>query len=160
MFTSALKRLLRWAALALGLHGLWEVAQLPLYTLWNDPDPGRIARYVLHCLTGDVLIAVTAYLLTAIVFRDLFWPERRPWRGGVLTVATGLAFTAASEWYNVYVLGSWGYAPQMPTLGGIGLAPLLQWSIVPVLMILGVRRLDPRPFPAPGVRTDAENSHR
>lgn len=158
MFAGALNRLLRWAVLAFGLHGLWEAAQLPLYTLWNDPDLWRITRYVFHCLAGDVLIAVTAYLLTAIVFRDLFWPERRPWTAGALTVATGLAFTAASEWYNVYVIGSWIYASQMPTLGGIGLAPLLQWLIVPVLMILGVRRLDPRPPSGTGAREGAGNS--
>jgi len=150
-----LRRLVVWVALAALLHFAWEVAQLPLYTLWNDTDRGRIARYLLHCVAGDIVIAVTIYLLTAIVFRELFWPDRRPWRAGALTVTLGLAFTVASEWYNVSVVGSWVYAAQMPTLGGIGMAPLLQWLVVPVLMISGVRRLDPQPASVAA----AENHH-
>ncbi len=135
--------LAHWAVLAFLVHGLWEVAQLPLYTLWDDPDRWRIGRYVLHCLAGDVLIAATTYLLTAIVFRDFNWPARRPWPAGAVLVAFGLAFTAASEWYNVYVLGGWAYKDTMPRIAGIGLTPLLQWAIVPVLMILAMRRRKP-----------------
>lgn len=136
-----IKPFVRWVVAAFALHGIWEVAQLPFYTLWDDPDRGRVVRYVLHCLAGDVLIAATTYLLTAIVFRDLAWPVRRPWSAGALAVALGLGFTAWSEWYNVYVLGGWAYKAAMPLVAGIGLTPLLQWAIVPVAMILIVRRL-------------------
>ncbi len=138
---AAFRRLVVWAGLAAVLHLVWEIAQLPLYTLWDDPDRGRIAAYVLHCLLGDVLIAVTVYLLTAIVFRELYWPERRPWPAGAFMLAAGLAFTASSEWYNVYRAGNWAYTAAMPLVAGIGLAPLLQWFIVPVAMILILRRM-------------------
>ena len=102
-----MKCLAIWASLALFLNFLWEIAQLPLYTLWDDPDRVRIASYVWHCLMGDVLIATTIYLLTAIVFRDLAWPMRRPWTAGAFMLAAGLGFTVFSEWYNVYGLGAW-----------------------------------------------------
>lgn len=138
--SAGLRRLAAWATLAAVLHLLWEIAQLPLYAIWGDPDRARVTRYVLHCLAGDVLISTTIYLLTAIAFRELYWPERHPWSAGALAVVLGLAFTAVSEWYNVYVLGSWFYAPRMPTLGGIGVAPLLQWMVVPTMMILLWRR--------------------
>jgi len=138
-----LKPFLLWIVAAFALHGIWELAQLPLYTLWDDLDRWRVARYVLHCLAGDVLIAVTTYLLTAIVFRDLDWPRRRPWLAGAFLIALGVVFTAASEWYNVYVLGGWAYKSTMPLIGGIGLTPLLQWVFVPALMILTMRRLKP-----------------
>lgn len=136
-----LKPFLLWIVAAVALHGIWEVAQLPLYTLWDDPDRWRVVRYVAHCLAGDGLIAATTYLLTAIVFRDLDWPRRRPWPAGVFVVALGLAFTAASEWVNVYVLGAWAYKDTMPLIVGIGLAPLLQWIMVPALTILAIRRI-------------------
>lgn len=141
MRLTAARLLLVWLALALPLHLAWEIAQLPLYTLWDDPDRGRVVLYILHCVLGDVLIAGTTYLLTAIVFRDLYWPERRPWTAGAFMLAAGLGFTIFSEWYNVYVVGAWAYQPAMPLVAGIGLTPLLQWLIVPVLMILIVRRL-------------------
>ncbi len=137
----SLKPFLLWSVAAFALHGIWEVAQLPLYTLWDDLDRWRVARYVLHCLAGDVLIAATTYLLTAIVFRDVNWPVHRPWSAGVFLLALGFVFTAASEWYNVYVLGDWAYKETMPLVAGIGLTPLLQWVIVPALMILAMRRI-------------------
>ncbi len=136
-----LKLLLRWIAAAFLLHAIWEVAHLPLYTLWDEPDRWRVVRYVLHCLAGDVLIAATTYLAATIVFRAFDWPARFPWRAGAFVTALGLAFTAASEWYNVYVLGGWAYKSTMPLIGGIGLTPLLQWMIVPALTILAVRRI-------------------
>jgi len=134
-------QLARWTGLAVLLHGLWEIAHLPLYTLWDDPDGARIVRYVLHCLAGDVLIAVGVYLLTALVFRDFVWPVRRPWTAGGFMLVTGLGYTVFSEWYNVYRLGAWAYQSTMPLIAGIGLTPVLQWIVVPTLMILIVRRL-------------------
>ncbi len=136
-----LRPFLLWVMSALVLHGIWEVAQLPLYTLWDDPDRWRVTRYVLHCLTGDVLIAATTFLLTAIVFRDVDWPRRRPWPAGAFLLVLGLTFTAASEWYNVYAIGGWAYKDSMPLIAGIGLTPLFQWLVVPVLMILILRRI-------------------
>lgn len=143
MTGSIIGLLARWTALAFLLHGIWETAHLPLYILWDDPDRWRVARYVLHCLAGDVLIATATYLLIAIVFRDFDWPARWPWSAGTFLLALGLAFTAASEWYNVYVLGAWAYKETMPLVAGIGLTPLLQWAVVPVLMILAMRRIKP-----------------
>ena len=47
------------------LHLAWEVAQLPLYTLWWDGAAHEIAFAVVHCTVGDVLIATTS-LVTAL----------------------------------------------------------------------------------------------
>lgn len=140
MWLTAARPLLVWLALALPLHLIWEIAHLPLYTLWDDPDRVRVAAYLFHCVLGDGLIAVGVYLLTAIVFRDLAWPVRRPWTAGGFMLAAGLGFTVFSEWVNVYILGAWAYQPTMPLVAGIGLTPLLQWLIVPPLMILILRR--------------------
>ena len=56
-------------------------------------------------------------------------------------LAAGLGFTVFSEWYNVYILGAWAYQPAMPLVAGIGLTPLLQWVVVPTLMLFIARRL-------------------
>lgn len=140
MHRDVLKRLLHWAVLAFVLHGLWEAAQLPLYTLWEDSDRRRVLSYLLHCIAGDILIATALFLFVAALFRDSAWPVHRPWRGGVMMVATGLSYTVFSEWYNVYQLRAWSYAAPMPLVMGIGLAPLMQWIAVPILMIIVIRR--------------------
>lgn len=141
MRLTAARPLLVWLVLALPLHLVWEIVHLPLYTLWDDPDRARVAAYVLHCLLGDVLIAVSVYLLTAIVFRDLVWPLHRLWTAGGFMLVVGLGFTIFSEWVNVYVTGAWAYQPAMPLVAGIGLTPLLQWLVVPTLMLFIARRL-------------------
>jgi hypothetical protein len=140
VFCDVFKRLLHWALLALVLHGLWEVAQLPLYTLREDAGGRRVLFYLLHCIAGDIMIATALFISVAAIFRDSSWPTHRPWRAGVIMVAMGLAYTIFSEWYNVYQLRAWSYAASMSLVAGIGLAPLMQWIVVPVLMIIVIRR--------------------
>lgn len=43
-------RFLPWFA---GLSLAWEIAQLPLYTLWTEATPGYIAFSVAHCTLGS-----------------------------------------------------------------------------------------------------------
>lgn len=127
--------LLVWAGLSLPLHFGWEVAQLRLYTLWRDADPLHIAWAILHCTAGDVLIASATFALVSAALRGTDWPDRLPRRGLALLLIGGVAYTVFSEWFNVYRLGSWAYADAMPTLWGIGLAPILQWLLVPMLAL-------------------------
>lgn len=127
--------LLVWAGLSLPLHLGWEIAQLPLYSLWREADLLRIAWAVLHCTAGDVLIAVSTFALVSAGLRGTDWPARSPRRGLAKLLIGGVAYTAFSEWFNVYRLGSWAYSDAMPTLWGIGLAPILQWLLVPTLTL-------------------------
>ncbi len=100
----------------------------------------RIAGYIAHCVAGDVLIATLTFLIVAAVLRRLNWPQARPWLGGALLVGLGLGYTVFSEWYNVYRAGAWSYAARMPLVGGIGVTPLLQWLIVPAMMVVLAHR--------------------
>ena len=90
---------------------------------------------VVHCTLGDLLIAVSTLTLALILAGDHAWPRRRFWPVAILTIASGIGYTAFSEWLNVVVRASWAYSEWMPvlTLLGqkIGLSPLLQWIVVP-----------------------------
>jgi hypothetical protein len=123
-----------WALLAFALNLIWELAQLPLYTLADRPA-GEIAYGIVHCTLGDGLIAFCGYLLVSLLLRSPDWPTKRPWAGIGLFSVLSVAFTAWSEWYNVYRTGSWAYAASMPTILGIGLSPLVQWIAVPGAML-------------------------
>ncbi|MCI0510002.1 hypothetical protein [Chromohalobacter sp.] len=129
--------------LAFALHLVWEVAHLPLYTLAADGDRVRIALYVLHCTLGDVLIATTTFLAPALGWRRFDWYRAQPLAGSVVMIGLAVSYTAASEWFNVYYRAAWAYAPSMPTIGGIGVTPLLQWIVVPVLIVVAMRRWSP-----------------
>ena len=132
-----------WSALAFVLNLVWEVGHIGLYTLWGEAAPLVIVWSILHCTLGDVLIALGVFAFAAIVFRRVDWPMSHPLFGGVLAVIAALVFTAQSEWYNVYRSGAWGYTSSMPTIFGIGLSPLLQWLILPAVMIATYRALAP-----------------
>lgn len=127
--------LLLWALLSLLLHLGWEIIQVPLYTLWREPDALHTAWAILHCTLGDVLIAGASFLVVSACLGTLDWPMRTPLRGLPILLISGVAYTAFSEWRNVYRLGSWAYVDAMPTIWGIGVAPILQWIFVPALTL-------------------------
>lgn len=132
-----------WSALAFVLHLTWEIAHVRLYTIWAAADGMSVAWALLHCSLGDVVIALAMFALAGIVLRRADWPASRPWTGGAIVVIGAMTFTAWSEWYNVYRAGNWGYAASMPMIVGIGLSPLLQWLILPPVMVGAHRMLEP-----------------
>jgi len=124
------------AATFLALNAAWELAQLPLYTLWVDESRSAIAFALIHCTFGDLLIGVCSFILAWSTTR-LFAPANsaRFYLFPIVFVAIGMGYTVFSEWLNVQVRRSWAYSDYMPTIPplGTGLSPLLQWLIVPVV---------------------------
>lgn len=136
-----------WSALAFGLNLTWEIAHLRLYTLWASADVLSVAWALFHCTLGDVAIALAMFTLAAIMLGARDWPASHPWAGGAIVVTGALAYTVWSEWYNVNRAGSWTYTASMPLVFGIGLSPLLQWLILPPVMVLANRALRPAARP-------------
>lgn len=117
-------------------HLLWEVLQLPLYTIWTTGTKRELAFAVAHCTGGDILIALSSLIAALILVGDHGWPAIAFGRVAALAVVIGVLYTGFSEWLNVAVRRSWAYADVMPIVSifgaRIGLAPLLQWIVVPV----------------------------
>jgi hypothetical protein len=124
-----------WSALGFVLNLTWEIAHVRLYSIWMASDGPGIAGAVLHCSLGDAVIALAMFALAGIVLWHLDWPMSHPWTGSAIFVVGALTYTAWSEWHNVYRAGNWGYTASMPTVFGIGLSPLLQWLILPPLIV-------------------------
>lgn len=114
---------------------LWEIAQLPLYTLWEEGAPSFIAYAVIHCTLGDVAIGTLALLVALIAARAHAVATWRWRRVALFLVIPAVGYTALSEWINTIARGSWAYSSLMPVvdLGGlmIGLSPLAQWMVIP-----------------------------
>lgn len=126
----------RYLLASAGLHLVWEMLQLPLYTLWSEPV-GKQAFAVLHCTAGDLMIASLALLAALLIVGVPDWPARSLGRVWAVLLLLGIGYTVYSEWLNVVVRGSWAYAPLMPRLPvlGTGVSPLLQWVVVPTLAL-------------------------
>lgn len=142
-----------WTALAGGLNLVWEIIQLPLYAIYYETDLLEIASAVVHCTLGDALIALSSYLLAAAATWSWNWPAERTVPGAAVAVVAGLGYTAFSEWLNVSVRGSWAYSPAMPQFFGLGLSPLLQWLVLPLIGLLIFRALGRRMIDLNQVRT-------
>ena len=127
-----------------GLNLVWEIAQLPLYTIWTDASAGFMAFAVAHCTLGDLLIG-SAALLISLIAGGGGASERWRWRRIALgTALIGAGYTVFSEWMNLTVLQSWAYSEWMPVIefAGLrtGLSPLLQWLVVPPLALSLARK--------------------
>jgi hypothetical protein len=137
------------AVAAIG-HLLWEVAQLPFYTIWRLGTPWQITVAVVHCTGGDILITAVTLAVAACLARLFGWS----WLGIPMigtAIALGIAYTVFSEWLNVTVWRNWTYTEAMPVVPPLrtGLTPLLQWLAVPSLafLTLGATREQIRNLP-------------
>jgi hypothetical protein len=123
---------------AVGLHGVWEYAQvIPLYRCW-----GRWTRWqriwVLPAATlGDAVATVACAAGTAAVLGPAHvQPLTMAGAATLLGVglAAGLVFETVAR-----ALDLWHYEDSMPTLRigryHVGVAPILQMTILPVLSV-------------------------
>jgi hypothetical protein len=135
----ALRHLATWVGLMLALNLVWEVVQLPLYAFPTGTTGVDIAYAVAHCTLGDGVIASVSFLIAAVATRATDWPIPRPKTGLLFALASGAVWTIWAEWHSLNVTRAWAYAPAMPTIAGIGLGPLLQWVIIPTVVVLLMR---------------------
>ena len=132
----SLRVLRRYFSIVIPVNLVWEFAHMPLYTLWNDGSVNEIIFAAVHCTGGDILIAMTALMLT-LVLTSSGWSDysKPPQRIIVLTVLIGLGYTIFSEWLNTEIRETWAYSDLMPVIPIIdaGLSPILQWIVIPML---------------------------
>lgn len=132
-----------WIALALtslSLNFVWEMLQAPLFEGMRTMPRWTATRLCAQASIGDVVITLVAYGSVAIIAGSRTWIVDLRVRRVVGYLVVGLVVTVALECLNVYVLGRWAYAPRMPLVWGIGLAPIAQWLIVPPLVLWAARR--------------------
>jgi hypothetical protein len=116
--------------------GMWEWIQSWFFKDVT-PDINKIIYFRIHCTLGDMMILSLFVGLWGGVKRGFHW-FYSPGRQDYLAVsAMAVLYTAISEYIHVHILHNWGYSDLMPLLPGIGigLVPLLQWAILPALVI-------------------------
>ena len=143
----------RYVPLLGALNLLWEIAHLPLYTLWNEGSPGFIAFAVIHCTLGDVAIGTLALLVALIATRACALETWRWRQVALFLVIPAVGYTALSEWINTIARESWAYSALMPVVSlwgfEVGLSPLLQWIVVPSAAFWWARRVTRFTLPRP-----------
>ncbi|HCJ50545.1 MAG: hypothetical protein COZ20_03550 [Gallionellales bacterium CG_4_10_14_3_um_filter_54_96] len=115
----------------------WELVQIPLFR--EMPSLPHVVGVVrcLRAAAGDGLILLLAFWTIAWITGSRRWLfHLSPVRLGGF-IAVGLAITIAMEYWATVVAERWDYADAMPRLPllGTGLAPLLQWILIPPLAL-------------------------
>lgn len=132
------------AVFAFLLNYPWEFSQVPLFVGMPDAPHWAAIKICATATLGDIIIMLIAYWFVAVVARTRSWIAT-PRAGHVMMfVAIGLAITVVIEQLALQGLwfGTWKYSPLMPVVPGIGvgLSPLLQWIILPLLLVWFIRR--------------------
>lgn len=124
-----------------GLNLLWEIIQLPFYTIWHTSSKQDVAFAVLHCTAGDGIIAITTLVLGIAVFGAPDWPKKQNLFVNCFVVITGLVYTIYSEQTNL-AKGAWAYSDLMPIIPllDVGLAPVLQWILIPSVILWKIQK--------------------
>lgn len=140
---SGVPRTQPWAALALGafgLHWTWEMLQGSLYASMKTLSLANATWQCTAASIGDVVITLFAYGIVAAGVGSRTWLLHARLPRVTAYLVTGLVITVALEMLNVQYLNRWSYAPSMPLVLGVGLAPLAQWFVVPIASLWIARR--------------------
>jgi hypothetical protein len=131
-----------YALVSLPPFALWEVAHAPLYSLWVELGAEAGIKAALHCTLGDAVIAFICALAGLLV--AILTPRLRTFgRTSSLIIIFGMLTTVGIELISTQWLGRWAYRDVMPVdpFLGIGLSPLAQWLVVPVISLHLLRRI-------------------
>lgn len=132
------------AVFALLLNYPWEFLQVPLFEGMAQAGHWDAIRTCTRATLGDAVIMLTAYWAVALGTRSRRWVMDASWPRVVMFAGIGVLITIvierlalAGSW-----LGGWKYAPSMPIVPGleVGLSPLLQWVVLPPLVLWFARR--------------------
>ena len=129
---------------ALLLNFPWEVLQAPLFEGMAAAPHSTVIGACLQGTLGDAVIILLAHAGVASVTRRRRWmvsPSRLEVAG---FIAEGVAITAVIEWLATrgHWVQTWAYSSAMPLIPGIdvGLLPLLQWVLLPPMVLWFSRR--------------------
>ena len=134
--------LLVYCVLTFFFHFAWEVLQTPFFARMPTMSHWAATLVCLKATIGDVGIALAAFAAGSWWSHKLHWTRTPSWQAISVFLAVGVAATIAFEWYAVSWANRWAYSEAMPIVPvlRVGIAPILQWIVLPPLVIYFVRR--------------------
>jgi hypothetical protein len=124
------------------LHFVWEFIQAPTYAGMVEMNHWDGIKLCTAATFGDVGFALTAFWVTSLVARSRRWIFEPSALQLLVFLGVGIALTVGFEYYYTTISLRWTYSDLMPRVPpfGTGLSPLLQWIVIPLLVVWFVRR--------------------
>ena len=113
-------------------HFVWEMLQVPWFIGMADAPHGSVVGLCLRA----------SFWLSSIACGNRRWLLEGVRKPAVILVVTALVVTIVLEWLATGPMERWVYADSMPIIPllGVGLAPVLQWLLLPPLIMWLARR--------------------
>lgn len=129
---------------ALLLNYPWEFIQAPLFAGMAEAAHWEAVKVCTRAALGDAVIMLVAYWGVAVARSSRAWVVAPGWRDVVLLSSIGVGITIVIERLALHGwwLAGWRYSAAMPVIPGldVGLAPVLQWVVLPPLLVALVMR--------------------
>ena len=124
------------------LHFIWEFIQAPTYAEMAEMEHWQGIKLCTSATIGDVGFALSAFWLASFTAQSRSWFIKPKVLHLLIYLGTGIALTIGFEYYYTNISLRWSYSDLMPLVPpfGTGLSPLLQWIIIPVLVLWFTRR--------------------
>ena len=124
------------------LHFVWEFVQAPTYAGMIEMNHWDGIKLCMSATFGDVGFALVAFGLTGLAARTRQWFLRPAAWQYLMYLGIGIGLTVGFEYYYTQVSLRWTYSELMPLVPpfGTGLSPLLQWLVVPTVVLWITRR--------------------
>ncbi len=130
------------AFFSFAFHFIWEFIQIPTYAGMTELEHWQGVLVCTQATFGDAGIALVAFWTASISVRSRHWIRSlRPLPLSVYWLM-GLVITVTLELIYTEITHRWTYSELMPLVPplGTGLSPLLQWILVPLLVVFVVQR--------------------
>jgi hypothetical protein len=122
----------------------WEFIQAPLFEGMAGRPHWSAVKACSQAALGDAVIMLVAYWGVAALGHGRTWIAKPRRRDVVLLSSIGAGLTVVVEWLALHGawLTAWNYSAAMPVVPGlgVGLIPVLQWVVLPPLVVALVAR--------------------
>ena len=131
------------------LNLAWELWQVPFFRGMAGQPHWLGVKACTQATFGDAGIALAAFWVTALIARSRTWILRPSKSAMAIFIGVGLVATIAFETLSTGSLERWAYSDAMPRLPvlGTGLLPVIQWLVIPPLVLWFARRQIGAEFP-------------
>jgi hypothetical protein len=131
------------------LNLAWELWQVPFFEGMANGAHWLGVKICTQATLGDAATTLVAFWAAAAQARTRYWIAKPRTSQMLIYVGVGVVVTILLEALATGILSRWKYSDSMPRVPvlGTGLLPLLQWCVVPLLVIWFVRRQTELPMP-------------
>jgi hypothetical protein len=123
------------------LNFVWEALHGVYLYEAHDFSARHYVPMLIYVSSMDGIIVILIYLVSSLLAKDFLWMNHNGKMPFLVFILLGLIAAGIIEFWAVILHDRWAYEPEMPTVFGIGLSPLLQLSTTGLISIAFIKAI-------------------